>query len=171
MPDSVTGGIPYLMTGDFIGENDLNFINAKQISEEDYTALSRKIKPERGDILFARYASVGATRYVETTRKFLISYSCAIIKNGSKICSKYLYYFLKAPYAQRQIELEINTGSQANIGIESMKTDIMISMPNSKEQIEIAAFFSNLDNLITLHQRQQILEFKWVFSAFSNMLE
>ena len=152
MPETVADGIPYLMTGDFVGTNELNFDGTKMISEEDYCQLSQKIKPEKGDILFARYASVGAARYVDFTRKFLISYSCAIIKKSKKIDSKYLYHFITSDNAQQQIKLEINTGSQANIGIDSMKNYIVVSMPPLEEQTKIAEALSNLDNLITLHQ-------------------
>ena len=154
MPETVADGIPYLMTGDFIGTNELNFDNVKMISKEDYCQLSQKIKPEKGDILFARYASVGAARYVDFTREFLISYSCAIIKKSKKINSKYLYHFITSNNAQRQIKLEINTGSQANIGIDSMKNKIVVNMPSAEEQIKIADALSNLDHLITLHQRK-----------------
>ena len=84
MPPTTDDGVPYLMTGDFCGVNELNFDGVKHVSREDYDILSRKIKPELGDILFARYASVGAVRYVDFTRDFLISYSCAIIKKERK---------------------------------------------------------------------------------------
>ena len=154
MPETVADGIPYLMTGDFVGTNELNFDGTKMISEEDYCQLSQKIKPEKGDILFARYASVGAARYVDFTRKFLISCSCAIIKKSKKINSKYLYHFITSDNAQQQIKLEINTGSQANIGISSMKNHIVVSMPPLGEQTKIADALSNLDHLITLHQRK-----------------
>ena len=154
MPETVADGIPYLMTGDFIATNELNFDGVKMISEEDYCQLSQKIKPEKGDILFARYASVGAARYVDFTREFLISYSCAIIKKSRKINSKYLYHFITSNNAQRQIKLEINTGSQANIGIDSMKNNIVVSTPSTEEQTKIADVLSNLDYLITLHQRK-----------------
>ena len=154
MPKTVECGIPYLMTGDFCGINELNFDGVKHISEEDYEQLSRKIKPEKNDILFARYASVGAVRYVDFTDKFLISYSCAIIKHGDKIDSKYLYHYLTSDIAQRQIALEINTGSQANIGIDSMKNNILVQMPCVDEQRTVASYLDSLDNLITLHQRK-----------------
>ena len=154
MPKTVECGIPYLMTGDFCGINELNFDGVKHISEEDYEQLSRKIKPEKNDILFARYASVGAVRYVDFTDKFLISYSCAIIKHGDKIVSKYLYHYLTSDIAQRQIALEINTGSQANIGIDSMKNNILVQMPCVDEQRTVASYLDSLDNLITLHQRK-----------------
>lgn len=156
MPSTVENGIPYLMTGDFCGINELNFDNAKRISKDDYVLLSKKIKPQKGDIIFARYASVGAVRYIDFTKDFLISYSCAIIKSSNQIFSKYLYHFLTSPVAQKQIKLEINTGSQANIGIDSMKNNIVVSMPLYNEQALIAHFLSNLDTLITLHQRKMI---------------
>lgn len=154
MPPSVEDGIPYLMTGDFLGINGLNFDGVKHISKIDYEKLSRKIKPERGDIIFARYASVGAVRYIDFTKDFLVSYSCAIIKNGNRIDSEYLYHFLTGDNAQKQIRLEINSSSQANIGIDSMKNSIVISMPSKDEQRRIATFMSNLNNLITLHQQK-----------------
>ena len=138
MPLTVMEGIPYLMTGDFCGHNELNFSGVKLISENDYGQLSKKIKPEKDDIIFARYASVGAVRYVDFTRDFLVSYSCAIIKSGRKITQKYLYQFLTSDVAQKQIRLEINTGSQANIGIDSMKNSIIISVPCKSEQVKIS---------------------------------
>ena len=48
MPATVDNGVPYLMTGDFIGTNELNFDGVKMISEENYFQLSQKIKPEKG---------------------------------------------------------------------------------------------------------------------------
>lgn len=154
MPVSVEDGIPYLMTGDFIGENELNFHDVKKVSMEDYNQLSRKIKPEKGDILFARYASVGTVRYVDFIRKFLISYSCAIIKESDKINSSYLYHYLTSEGAQNQIKLETKTGSQANIGINSMKKYIVVPVPPKFEQEKIGAYFTYLDTLITLHQQK-----------------
>ena len=154
MPSSAAFGIPYLMTGDFIGVNELNFNGVKRISEKDYERLSKKIKPEKGDILFARYASVGAVRYVDFTKKFLISYSCAIIKPSKKIDSRFLYYFLTSDVAQKQILSEIKTGSQANIGIDVMKNNIIIAVLALEEQKKISTIFKKVDCIITLHQRK-----------------
>ncbi|MRT93010.1 restriction endonuclease subunit S [Ancylomarina sp. 16SWW S1-10-2] len=154
MPPTVGNGIPYLMTGDFCGINELDFSDAKLISEDDYNQLSKKIKPDKGDIIFARYASVGAVRYIDFTRKFLISYSCAIIKSSNKINSKFLFHFLKSNDAQNQIQLEINTGSQANIGIDSMKSNLIVQFPCIKEQQRISSCLDKLDNLLTLHQQK-----------------
>ncbi|WP_145519867.1 restriction endonuclease subunit S [Yersinia mollaretii] len=153
MPESKTTGIPYLMTGDFCGINGLDFESAKLISVEDYEQLSKKIKPEYGDILFARYASVGAVRYVETKVNFLISYSCAILKTNNTSYGKYLFYFLQTNSTQNQIELDINTGSQRNIGIDSLK-NLLVTLPKSEEQTQIGNYFQKLDTLINQHQQK-----------------
>jgi len=153
MPESNTSGIPYLMTGDFFGINGLDFKNAKLISNQDYEQLSKKIKPVMGDILFARYASVGTVRLVVTDVKFLISYSCAILKTSVSSNGEYLFYWFQTSFAQNQIEQEINTGSQRNIGIDSLKK-LSVSLPKTSEQKAIANFFKKLDETLALQQQQ-----------------
>lgn len=153
MPESKTTGIPYLMTGDFYGINGLDFSRAKLISIEDYEQLSKKIKPEYGDILFARYASVGAVRYVETDTKFLISYSCAILKTNNTTYGKYLFYFFQTERTQGQLELGINTGSQRNIGIDALKS-LLVVLPKSAEKNKIGNTFQKLDSLINHHHQK-----------------
>ena len=66
----------------------------------------------------------------------------------------YLYYYLTSEGAQTQIKLETKTGSQSNIGIDSMKKYINIPIPEQDEQKKIGDYFSSLDTLITLHQRK-----------------
>ena len=147
MPKSVTEGIPYLMTGDFAGKSEIKFDNVKQISEDDYKLLSKKIKPEKGDTILARYASVGAAMYVDFDTRFLVSYSCVIIKPAEKINSKFLFYCLMSEYVQKQIKNEINASSQANIGMASVKK-LQVVSPTLEEQNRIAAVLSAVDDKI-----------------------
>ncbi|MEY3125132.1 MAG: hypothetical protein RLZZ573_1652 [Pseudomonadota bacterium] len=148
MPSSVIDGIPYIMTGNFFGMNGIDFDNAKKVSVEDYEQLVKKIKPEFGDIVIARYASVGAVRYIETKSKFLVSYSCAVVKCNRSEDSKYLYYILQSDVIQSKIGLEINASSQKNIGIDSIKR-LNIFLPTLPEQQKIADCLTTLDVLIT----------------------
>ena len=48
MPQVVSKGYPYVSPRDFTVGDKINFAMAKQISEEDFLKLSRKIKPEYG---------------------------------------------------------------------------------------------------------------------------
>lgn len=147
MPKSVSEGIPYLMTGDFAGKSCVKFDDVKQISEDDYKLLSKKIKPEKGDTILARYASVGAAMYVNFDTRFLVSYSCVIIKPTERINSKFLFYCLTSEYVQQQIKNEINASSQANIGMASVK-QLQVVSPTLEEQDRIAVVLSAVDDKI-----------------------
>jgi type I restriction enzyme, S subunit len=81
MPDEIPDGIPYISPRDFTGKEDISFITAKKISRKDYEDLAEKIKPERGDIIFPRYGTIGVNRFVSVDLEFLASYSCCIIKH------------------------------------------------------------------------------------------
>ncbi len=137
MPAKVSDGkYPYLSTGNITKENELDFDGAKLISEEDFIRLSRKIKPEKGDIIFPRYGTIGRNVLVTSEKEFLISYSCAIIKiDSSVMLSKYMYYFSLSSLTRKEIEKHIVETTQANIGIASIKV-FKINFPKSKNEQE-----------------------------------
>lgn len=151
MPPSVKDGVPYVMTSDFVGQdNEIDFEGCKKISFESYFKLSKKFKIAVGDIIFARYATVGAVRVVEEGTKFIVSYSCAVIRpDDSKVIPKYLYYYIKSKKCQKDIERSINAGTQKNVGIATIKK-LSIEVPSLAEQEKIVSILSQLDQKITL---------------------
>ena len=152
MPESVSIGIPYIMTGDFDNANLIKYDTAKKISNDDYLKLSKRIKPEYGDIIFARYASVGAVRFIDTIRPFLVSYSCAIIKPYNSVMGKYLYYYLQSAEIQKQIEIAINAGTQKNVGLNSL-SNFLIYVPDEDSIDKIVEILSDTDCLISSLQK------------------
>ena len=131
MPKKTENGkYPYLSTKDITNDFKLSFDNVKLISEEDYLMLSRKIKPEKGDIIFPRYGTIGKNVLVDTDKKFLISYSCAIIKpNTNLINEKYIYLFSLSPKVTDEIRKYVVETTQANIGIGSIKSFVFPLAP------------------------------------------
>ena len=93
MPDSVDDGIPYLMTGDLQEKlSDVNLKSCKKVSFQDYEILSTKIKANKGDVIFARYATIGTVCLVDTEDNILVSYACLIIKpNLSLLSGEFLF--------------------------------------------------------------------------------
>ncbi|MBL1155655.1 MAG: restriction endonuclease subunit S [Ignavibacteriota bacterium] len=152
MPKSVENGkYPYLSTKDLTDDFKINFDNAKRISENDFHQLSKKIKPERGDIIFSRYGTIGRNVLVETDIDFLVSYSCAIIKPDSKmITSKYLYLYTLSPLIKSEIKKYTVQTTQANVGISSIN-NFIVPLPSKEIQqqivLEIEKRFSEADNL------------------------
>ena len=160
MPESVDTGIPYVMTGDLKKTlSDIDFESCKKISSADYEALSKKIKLSIGDIIFARYATIGTVCYVDAERDCIISYSCVTIKPTKDILhGKYLYYYLQASTFFEDVSQYINSNTQGNVGIEALYK-VKIPVPPIAEQHEIADYLDGktieIDGL--MQKKEQLL--------------
>ena len=77
-------------------------------------------------------------------------------QNSDKIDGKFLFYSFSAEQIQGFINESAGIGTVGTYTIESGKKT-PISLPNQIEQAKVGEFFQQLDNLITLHQRQPFL--------------
>ncbi|WP_255156484.1 restriction endonuclease subunit S [Ferruginibacter sp. HRS2-29] len=137
MPKQLSSGYPYVSTKDFTHDLKISFDKAKYISKEDYLNLSRKIRPERGDIIFPRYGTIGKNILIDFDKEFLVSYSCAVVKPNSKlVLSKYLYLYSLSPKITDEIRKYVVETTQANIGIASIKS-FVFPLPTIEEQNKI----------------------------------
>jgi type I restriction enzyme, S subunit len=149
MPKQISDGYPYVSTKDFTDDLRISFEKAKYISEEDFLRLSRKIKPEKGDIIFPRYGTIGKNILINFDKEFLVSYSCAILKpNLDLVLSKFLYLYSLSPRITDEIRKYVVETTQANIGVASIKS-FVFPLPPLAEQERIVAkieeLFSELD--------------------------
>ena len=154
MPASVEKGVPYLMTGDLKEfASEVDFDGCKQVSDDDYIGLSKRIKNSRGDVIMARYATIGTSMYVDIDIDFLVSYSCVTLKTDySKMSGLYLFKYMKSIAFLQGIENKINANTQGNVGIKDLQST-KIAVPPIHEQTAIATFLdretAKLDTLMT----------------------
>ena len=140
MPDSSEFGIPYLMIGDLKDlSSSIDWDSSKKISIEDYKKLSIKSRPQIGDIIFARYASIGTTCYIDTDRDFLVSYACLTIHPSNLIIGKFLSYYLKSSSFAEDVLRRTNSNTQGNVGKDSL-VNATIVLPSIIEQTQIVNF-------------------------------
>jgi type I restriction enzyme S subunit len=139
MPTTIESGVPYVMTGDLKDfASDIDFEGCKKVSQRDYFNLSKKIKSSLGDVILARYATIGTASYVNINLNFIVSYSCVTIKsNPSKLLGLYLFYYFKSDAFATDIKNQVNTNTQGNVGIGNLKK-VKLVIPPINEQIEIA---------------------------------
>ena len=160
MPDSVDDGIPYLMTGDLQEKlSDVNLKHCKKVSFQDYEMLSSKIRVSKGDVIFARYATIGTVCFVDTEDNILVSYACLIIKpNSSLLYGEFLLYYLKSTAFLEEIKQYIKANTQANVGLDSV-SKAKIALPSVHEQQKIVEYLRDkckkIDALI--RKKQQYL--------------
>ena len=134
-------------------ENIVTLKSEKYIAEEAFER-DYKVYPEKGDILMTRIGDVGTTNVVETAEKVAFYVSLALLKpNG--IDSYFLSNAMKTNAFQKGLrERTLVTAIPQKINKDEIgKIDIFITN-NDEEQKKIGAYFSNLDHLITLHQRK-----------------
>lgn len=74
---------------------------------------------------------------------------------SEEITAKYFYYYFSNHFYDRVMAMTAKT-SVDSVRYE-MIADMDIALPKVKEQMAISAYFEQLDNLITLHQRQHFL--------------
>lgn len=139
MPTACSEGIPYISPRDFGPNNKIHFDTAKKISKADFDSLKTKIQPEKNDIIFPRYGTIGENRFIETDIEFLASYSCTTIKTLTGFVNpKYTFYFSISPLVRSQIEKSINKTTQANVGLKSIQ-NYLFPLPPLAEQHRIVA--------------------------------
>lgn len=161
MPNSVDIGYPYLMTGDLKEcASQINFDICKKISSEDYIDLATKIHPQKDDIIFARYATIGTLCYVDISKEFLVSYSCLTIRPlNTKVLGKFIFYYLKSDIFTNEIMQYVNSNTQSNIGLDSLKR-ILVILPNVTEQKQIISYLNKKCSEIdkTIEDKEKLIE-------------
>ncbi|MBQ4555827.1 MAG: restriction endonuclease subunit S [Spirochaetaceae bacterium] len=151
MPKEVVDGIPYISPRDFT-ETDIDFINAKKISQEDFNDLSKKMKPKRGDIIFPRYGTIGTVRLVNVDFNFLVSYSCCTISSMRTFVSEiFIFYALQSKHIKDEIEKYINKTTQPNVGLESIK-QFLFPLPPLAVQNAIVAKLEEVLPLVDAYE-------------------
>lgn len=160
MPESIDSGYPYLMIGDLKEHiSDIDFENCKKISKMDFDCLKQKMKSQKGDVIFARYATIGTVCYVDIDIDFLVSYACVTVRPNKELYGEYLYYYFKSCAFRENVKQFINSNTQENVGIEALcKTKITI--PPYKEQKMIVNYLNekskNID--ISIEKKRNIVE-------------
>ena len=175
MPQETQTGFPYVSPKDFGPKNTIDFDGAKKISEEEFLSLSSKIRPEIGDLIYPRYGTIGNIRLVQDSRKFLASYSCAIIKTMPKLVdASYQFLCSISGIAEAQAERATNKTTQPNVGLKSIQAYVF-PLPPLPEQSRIVAKVEALMALCDRLEAQQgeaaRVQAQWTQAALDQLAE
>ena len=128
---------------------------------------------EVGDVFFTTSSEtpeeVGMSSILlEKRGKTYLNSFCFGFRPSEKIDSYYLAYMLRSESTRAKIILLAQGISRYNIS-KNKVMEIAVSLPSLDEQKMIGQYFSQLDNLITLHQRKCVFLFGF-FQAFISMI-
>jgi type I restriction enzyme S subunit len=153
MPKSVEKGVPFISAKDLLDDGSLSFENVKNISEADFQRLSRKSKPERGDIIYSRIGvNLGKARLVDVNFDFLCSYSCCTIKPNLEIVDpKFLCCLLDSPFLLKQAHRGVRAIAVPDLGINEIK-NFRVYLPPLPLQHDFARRIDALERLKVFHR-------------------
>ena len=149
---SGTGEVNFIKVeniNDFSG----NIVSMSKISLEEHQGYLKRSQLQEGDILFSiagtlgRVTSVNKAILPANTNQAL---SIIRLKEGNL---EYVKTCLKGNVVADFIRRNPTIGAQPNLSLEQV-SNLEIGIPSEAEQEKIGLYFSNLDNLITLHHRK-----------------
>jgi type I restriction enzyme S subunit len=154
-PEFIDEGIPFLSV-DGIQNNQLVFEGCRYISSEDHARYSIKCKPNQGDVLLGKAASVGKVAHVDTNIEFNVWSPLAVIRPRSKKTGRFIYYSLQSALLQMQCDMYSNANTQKNLGMSTID-NLAFASPTDDEAEQIAYFLDHetakIDALIEKQQR------------------
>ena len=136
------GEVPFYKIGTFGSEPDA-FISRELFNEYK----TKYPYPNKGDILISASGSIGRTVEFTGRDEYFQDSNIVWLKHGNEIDNS----FLKVLYSVIEWSCEGSTIKRL-YNDNFLKTEFML--PKIDEQIKIGNYFSNLDHLITLHQRK-----------------
>lgn len=99
-PKFSDSGIPFLLVSN-LSSGKIDWSVEKWISAEEYSALTRSFKPQRGDVLLTLVGSFGVPVFVDWDRPFSFQRHIGILRTDeSKLRGRYLVQFLRSPIGQ-----------------------------------------------------------------------
>ncbi len=152
--DYVASGIPFYR-GKEISELRVHkpVSEVLYITEEKYEEMSRIYgSPKINDLLITAVGTLGNTWVVDNLPFYFKDGNLIWFKN-IKCNSRYLDYVLSTAKGQKKI-MDSAIGSNQKALTMVKLNELRFMFPKEAEQDKIATYFTNLDNLITLHQRK-----------------
>ena len=128
----------------FITEEKSNSMGNGKLEEDDIVVTSR------GSLGHIAWYNADISSFVPYAR---INSGMLILRNKKEVETEYLYHFMKSSKGQSQISF-ISFGSAQPQLTKKGVEDLEVILPIKRdEQVQLGHYFSNLDHLITLHQR------------------
>ena len=164
-------GKNYPTSDDFDISGHTLFLNASNVTNDGFLFQDNQFiteeksnsmgngKLEEDDIVVTSRGSLGHIAWYNADISSLVPYArinsgMLILRNKKEIETEYLYHFMKSSKGQSQISF-ISFGSAQPQLTKKGVEDLEVILPTRRdEQVQLGHYFSDLDHLITLHQRK-----------------
>jgi len=145
-PTYVPVGVPFLSVKN-LSSGYLDFSDTRFITEAAHAELSRRCKPELGDLLLTKIGTTGIAVVVNDRRPFSIFVSVALIKLPARLLDReYLSLVINSPFVRKQSQDGTEGVGNKNLVLRKIAA-FSIPLPPFAEQHRIVARVEELRRL------------------------
>ncbi len=149
-PTYVDDGVPFLRVTD-IHKPDIDWTNVKRIPQQEYEEMTRRAKPEKGDVLYSKNGTIGVAKEISWEHSFSHFVSLALLKPKRDMLNPtFLTTYLNTPDALRQAVGHSKTGTVTNLHLNEIRKIRMPCPPLNVQE----HFVSRVTNIRALEAEQ-----------------
>ncbi len=149
-PTYVSNGFPFLRVTD-IQDDEIDWTRVKRIPRNEYDDITRRSKPEYGDILYSKNGTIGIAKEITWRVPFAHFVSLALLKpNRQRVYSSFLTAWLNTADAIKQATGHSKTGTVTNLHLNEI-IKIMVPLPSLGEQQKLVEFIDSAKSLRAIH--------------------
>ncbi len=136
-PKYADEGIPFISGGNVRPEG-IDFTSTKYITNELHQELSKRCKPEVGDLLYTKGGTTGIARVNTDPREFNVWVHVAVLKLAEPLHRFYVQHALNSQHCYRQAQEYTHGVGNQDLGLTRMVW-ITVPLPPQAEQARIVA--------------------------------
>lgn len=149
------GNFAFLLSAKNVIQNSIVFDDSdRKISEDDFNDIYANYHIKKNDVLLTIVGTIGRVAlFPRLTVPVAFQRSVAILRTKPTLFPYFLALELQTPSIQSKIKSRANMSAQAGIYLGDLKK-VIIAIPKSEEQMEIAMSLKRLTNLIAATQHK-----------------
>jgi len=165
-PSYVSYGVPFITVKNIVS-GKLDFSNTKFISEEEHQELTKRTKPENGDVLVSKDGTIGVPCPIQTSTQFSIFVSVALLKPKTDLVDQiFLVTQLSSGWLQEQIKAGTKGIAIRHLHLTDFKR-LKLFLPPLPLQQEFARRVEAIDRLKAT-QRQSLAQLDTLFASLQH---
>ncbi len=145
---------PYFLSISSLEKGRLNLLKSARLSDADYKRWTKRVTPEKGDLLFSYETRLGEAALMPGGIKACLGRRMGLLRpKRDRIIPQYLLYAYLSPAFQQMIVSNTVRGATVDRIALNELPDFNIRIPSIEEQVKVAGLLETIDAKIECNNR------------------
>lgn len=135
-------------------DGEIDYSQARRVSHATFEAWTRRLRPQAGDLLFAREAPVGPIVRIPADENVAPGQRTVLLRpDRGQVDSNFLFYLLRSPFEQRRLQERAAGSTVAHLNVADVRAFELPTLPDIDQQCAIAEVLGALDDKIAANRK------------------